>query len=206
MGLYPLIDEATFDQLHEWWSGDAVPEWADSHQSFFDELAFRLSLRGLSGPAILKGSLADTDIIRRRAALRALTKDPALRDPDVEEAVRLAFAFPDTALKTVALWGCIFMGHFLLERPQIEQLYHGDHERLSALAMVYLSLAFPDEQIEILRAGLHGANPRQREYACDEVGERGLTILMEDLTPLCDDPDEAVAQAAKASLDGLWLL
>lgn len=198
MGIYPPLDGATFDELKQWWNTPTLPEWADSQESFFDELAYALSKQGFRGQQFLKSFLDAPDIARRCAALYFLA-DPTSGDPDIEQALQAAFATQHAALQTAAMWGLMNLKRFSLERAEVEQLYQGNDKRLSALAMVYLSRAFPDEQIVILRAGLASANPRQREYACDEIGDYGIAALMSDLQRLQTDPDTAVAQAAQTN-------
>jgi len=74
---------------------------------------------------------------------------------------------------------------------------------MSALAMVYLTRAHPEQRVEILREALASGNPRMREYACDEVGDLDIEELKERLADLVNDPHGDVREAAKANL-GLW--
>jgi len=40
-----------------------------------------------------------------------------------------------------------------------------------------------------------------REYACDEIGDRGIDELSERMRPLLADVDEAVAASARCNLE-----
>jgi len=66
--------------------------------------------------------------------------------------------------------------------------------------MVYLSRASPEDSIRILREALHSSNPRMREYACDEIGDRDIDDLKNEMRTLLGDVDIRVAEAEASNL------
>lgn len=198
MSFYPQMDGASSAQLQLWWNGEA-PEWADLRESFLQEVAYKLSESGEQGIEFLKSYARDGDVEKRLAAIYFLA-DRRFVDDDILDTLREAFDADDSRLKTAALWGAIDIGRFLFERDEIEPLLHQPDGRLAALAMVYLSHAHPDETVEILRRALSSSNPHQRSYACDQIGDRFIAELKEEMTPLLNDAHDDVRQAARSNL------
>ncbi len=198
MGQYTEIHDAPLSKLLSWWDG-AEPPLADFEEGFLDEVAFALTKYQPEGIAALKLSLGSDDWQRRSAALGALAY-PELADEQVRVALVQAFHNGSQQDKYAALWGFIRLAYFPLGKDHIDPLGIDEDERMSALAMVYLSRARPAEAVQILGAGLRSPNPRQREYACDEVGDRGIGELSDRLRPLLADADPAVAEAARSNL------
>lgn len=198
MGIYDPIHNANLDQLLRWWDGSDPPP-AGFEDEYLDEVAYALSKAGPSGVAALHSSLDAEDIQRRRAAVYFLA-EPRFFDEEVHGALLRAFESADLSLKTAALWGFMHLGRFPLGRAEVARLMRRRDERIAALAMCYLSRAFPSETVTILRVGLRSRNPRMREYACDEIGDRGISELSAELRPLLDDRDEYVAQSAQSNL------
>jgi hypothetical protein len=180
--------------------GDGVdPPLADFEDGFLDEVAFALTQHCPEGIEALERSLDSDDLWWRTAALGFLAR-PDVADEEVRDSLVRAFHDGSRDLKYTALWGFIRLAWFPLPRHHVEALLDDRDERMSALAMVYLSRALPTETVEILRAALNSPNPRKREYACDEVGDRGIGELSERLQHLLTDPDGAVADAARSNL------
>lgn len=98
------------------------------------------------------------------------------------------------------LVGFIHLDFFPLDRAALNVLILGEDPRLVALAMVYLSRACPHDSLRILREALQSSNPRMREYACDEIGERDIDVLMNEMRSLLGDADPNVAAAAASNL------
>jgi hypothetical protein len=198
MAGFAEIHDAPFPQLLRWWDG-ADPPLAHFGEGFLDEVAYALTRHGPEGIAVLKRSLSSDDPKRRSAALWFLAY-PGLADEEVREALVQAFHNGSRDQVYAALWGFIHLAYFPLRRQQVETLLDDEDQRMSALAMVYLSRALPAEAVKILEAALSSPNPRKREYACDEVGDRGIDELSERLRPLLTDTDGAVAEAARSNL------
>jgi hypothetical protein len=194
MGPYDLFRKAPLEQLRRWWSGNDPPP-PGHEEDYVDEVAHALSHAGPTGVAVLRQALNSHDVGRRWAAVYFLATE-GLADEEVRAALRRAFDAPEP-LKTAALWGFLNLNWFPLKREEVERLLHQEDQRLAALAMCYLSRAFPGEAVGILRSALGSDNPRMREYACDEVGEREIVELKGELERLVADPDEYVAQAAR---------
>jgi hypothetical protein len=192
------VNHAPPEQLVRWWKGNDPPPsgWEDDS---IDEVAHALVRLGPLGAREVKHGLWASDVRHRCAALGALAS-PASADLEVRVALLDAFEAADADLKTAALWGFMTLSWFPLERKQLEGLLHGGDQRLAALAMCYLSWAFPAATVAILGWALRSANPRMREYACDEVGDHGMEALSGELRHLLMDSDEAVAQAAQSNL------
>lgn len=199
MSEYTDIHDAPLDQLLRWWSGAALPP-AGFEEEYFDEVAFALSKHRPDGVATLKRCLYSDDLDRRAAALSFLAY-PDVADEEVRGALTRAFGDGPRDLKYSALWGFIHLKYFPLERRQVSGLLESENQRMAALAMVYLSWAYPSEAVRILRAALRSPNPRMREYACDEIGDRDISELSEQMRVLLGDPDEAVAQAAQSNME-----
>jgi hypothetical protein len=194
-----MIHDAPLTQLLRWWEG-ADPPLAEFGEGFLDEVAFALTKHRPEGIVALKRYLGPDDPKRRSAALGFLAY-PEVADEEVRAALVQAFHSGNRDLKYTVLWGFIHLEYFPLGRYQIEALLDDEDERMSALAMVYLSRALPAEAVKILGAGLSSPNPRKREYACDEVGDQDIGELSERLRLLLTDPDEAVAEAARSNLE-----
>lgn len=201
VGIFDVFRKASFEQLTRWWNGVDPPP-ADFAEMYLDEVAFALTQHGRVGIDLLKQSLESPDAERRRAALYFLAW-PRSADEDVHVALQEAFAASPSSLKFTALWGFIHLAWFPIERRELERLLDHEDSLLAAVAMCYLSRALPDESISILRSALSSINPRMREFACDEIGERGIVELRSEVRRLSHDPDEAVAQAAGTSLEFL---
>jgi hypothetical protein len=195
---YSEIEDASLPQLLRWWDG-AEPPPADFEDDFLPTVAFGLIKHRPEGLAVVKRDLSSHDPGRRDAALSALAY-PDVADDEVRVALVQTFRDNRISLTTTALWGLIHLGYFPLDKHEIDALLGGEDDRLAALAMVYLSRARPDEAVKILEAALNSPNPRMREYACDEVGDRGISELSERLRPLLADPNCAVAAAARSNL------
>ncbi|MHB1422234.1 MAG: HEAT repeat domain-containing protein [Gemmataceae bacterium] len=196
---YTEIHNAPLPQLLRWWDG-ADPPLADFEEGFLDEVAYALTKHRPEGIAALKRYLGSNDPKWRSAALRYLAY-PGVADEEVLADLEQTFRNGDRDLKFIALWGFIHLAYFPLPRHQVEALMNEEDERMAALAMVYLSRAMPAEAVKILGVGLSSPNPRKREFACDEVGDRGIGELSERLRLLLTDPDGAVAEAARSNLE-----
>ena len=201
MGIYDPIRTAAVDQLLRWWHGMDPPH-EGFEDDYLDEVAYCLSEAGPPWVTALKQSLDSDDTQRRRAAIYFLAR-PSLVDEEIRTALLRAFRARELALKTAALWGLMHLDYFPLDPSEVERLMRHEDERIAALAMCSLSRAFPDETIMILRAGLRTKNPRMREYACDEIGDREIIELSAEMRPLVGDEDSDVAQAARSNLE--WL-
>jgi hypothetical protein len=199
MGLYSEIDSASYENLSAWWTG-APPTWADDRASVLDEIAHALVKYGSPGTQLLHTDTHSVDDDKRFAALDALSQKD-IGETTIANDLLNAFYTSNTRLKTVALWGFIRLGISPLPRTELEDLMQQSDERLSALAMTYLSYAYPSEAISLLQDGLQSQNPRQREYACDVIGDCGLEELQSEMAALLNDPDEYVRQAAQSNLE-----
>lgn len=196
------MEGASFEQLFRWWSSDEVPNWGESRDTFFSELACALVQNDEQGVSFLKRYTKDENVAKRKAALWFLA-DKRIIDDEIIEAISEAFRSGNQDLKTTAIWYYINAERFELKEQTVEQLFHDADERMSALAMVYLTRAHPDQRVEMLREALASENPRMREYACDEVGDFDIEELKGRLAELVNDPHSEVREAAKANL-GLW--
>lgn len=195
---YSVIHEAPLAQLLRWWGGvEPLPE--DFQEGGLDEVAYALSNHQPEGVQTLKRSLDDPDVKRRRSALWFLAC-PGIADEEVRSALVRAFRSEESILKVCALWGFIHLDFFPLERATLTALMNGEDQKLAALAMVYLSWACPEETVQILRQALQSPNPRMREYACDEIGERDIEELRDKMRKLLGDADTRVAEAAAGNL------
>src|SRR5262249_2044706 len=201
MGLYKQVDNASFEQLKLLWDA-SLPDWADSRELYLEEISCALSEVKPEGIKFLKEHAYAVDVEKRSNAIYFLAYKEIV-DEEIIGYLIDAFQEDDKRLKTSALWGFIHIEKFPIARPLIEKLMESKDERLAALAMVYLSNAYPDERVNILRCGFASENPRKREYGCDEVGDRCIYELSEELYKLLDDRDEYVQQAAKSNLEML---
>lgn len=182
MGVYSDIHDAPLEQLLRWWSGAISPP-IGFEEGYLDEVAFALSKHQPDGVATLKHWMYSDDLDRRAAALYFLAY-PDVADEEVRDALTRAFDDGPGDIKYRALWGFIDLEYFPLERRRVSHLLESDDQRMAALAMVYLSRAYPSEAISILGAALLSLNPRMREYACDEIGDRGISELSEQMRAL----------------------
>jgi hypothetical protein len=199
MGLFKLVDNATVQQLRLWWSSEP-PDWANDPSSFLDEVAYALSESGPEGIAFLKSFLDEGTPDQRARAIHFLA-DKRIVDPEIIGQMIDAINERDPQLQTAAVWGLIQVDHFALSRDQAEQLRVSPNERLSASAMVYLSRAYPEESIAILSQALQSSNPRDREYACDEIGDRRIAELKDRLKGMLSDANQDVRRAAADNLE-----
>ncbi|GEM_PF-2636043 len=199
MGVYRDIHDAPLERLLRWWSG-AIPPPDGFEVGYLDEVAFALSKHPPEGVMVLKQWLYSDDLDRRSAALASLAY-PDVADEEVRDALTRAFDDGPRDVRYRALWGFIHLEYFPLERRRVSDLLESGDQRMTALAMVYLSRAYPSEAISILRAALLSLNPRMREYACDEIGDGGISELSEQMRALLEDPDKDVAQAAQINLE-----
>jgi hypothetical protein len=196
---FAKIHDAPLDQLLRWWDG-VDPPLVELEDEFLDEVAFALTQHRPVGVAALKRCLGSVDETRRGAALDFLAY-PGVADEEVHIALLQAFSGGSRDIRYRALWGFIHLAYFPLGRDQLVGLLEGTDERMAALAMVYLSRALPAEAIAILGAALGSPNPRMREYACDEIGDRDIGELSERMRALLADPDEAVVASARCNLE-----
>src|SRR5438046_1827488 len=148
---YMEIHNTPLTQLLRWWEG-ADPPLAEFEEGFLDEVAFALTKRSPEGIAALKRYMSSDDPKRRSAALGFLAY-PGVADEEVRAVLMQAFHSGSRDLRYTALWGFIHLAYFPLERHQIDALLDDEDERMSALAMVYLSRVLPGEAVKILGAG-----------------------------------------------------
>ena len=195
---YSYIHAAPFAQLLRWWDGvEALPE--DFQEDGLDEVAYALSKHIPEGIQTLKRSVDGVDDERRRSALYFLAF-PDIADEQIRAALIREFYSGMPPLKKCALWGFINLDFFPLDRAALSVLINGEDQRLAALAMVYLSRACPEDSLRILREALQSPNPRMREYACDEIGDRDIDDLKNEVRTLLEDVDASVAAAAASNL------
>jgi hypothetical protein len=195
---YSYIHAAPLAQLLRWWDGiEALPE--DFHEDGLDEVAYALSKHNPEGVQALKRSIDVTDMKRRWSALYFLAF-PDIADEQIRAALIKEFYSGEPTLKKCALWGFIHLDFFPLERAALSMLINGEDQRLAALAMVYLSRAYPEDSLRILREALQSSNPRMREYACDEIGDQDIGALKNEMRNLLGDADPSVAEAAASNL------
>jgi hypothetical protein len=173
-----------------------LPE--DFNLGGFDVVAYALA-KYPEGVAVLREFLEADDLERRSAALRFLAW-PGIADEDVRAALIRAFWSADREFRCIALWGFIDLSFFPLSRVDLQPLLEGADQRMAALAMVYLSWACPEDSVTILRDALRSTNPRMREYACDEIGDRDIEELKEEVRLLVNDADPDVAETARLNL------
>lgn len=204
MGIYTQVDNATFDQLKQWWDLES-PSWALSKESFLEEVAFALTNFGLEGVNFLKSCTTSGSIEQRREAIYFLANGRFVDDEIITYLID-AFHDTDNGLRQSALWGFGNLDRFLLNPHEVERLMNNEDDRLAASAMVYLSRACPEEAVEILRGGLVSSNSRKREYACDEIGDRyilelrsALSILLTDTPPIAGEGENGDGEGAKVA-------
>ena len=204
MSLYPEMEEASLDQLILWWNSD-IPKWADDRRLFMDEVAFAMTELGQPGIEYLKQFVLSNDIEWRKSSVYFLA-DKSIMDEETVSFLKDAYFEDDPELKWIALLGFIKIEQFPFPRELVEQNLGSLNQSLSGYAMIYLSYAYPDETDLILRNGLLNNRPKVRMMACDEIGDRNLTQLRNDVERLRTDPDRDVRQAANTALEGFdWL-
>jgi hypothetical protein len=192
-------------QLILWWSGEEEPAWAKTSGMIRESVAYALRQRP-EGIAFLKSRLKSDDLKERGKALWLLSRKEvcdeeivshlieAFRNPEGREP-RIRFAF-----KELALNGLMAVEQYPLERSEVEELLvceAADTKAVAAKAMVYLSRAFPEDAIDLLRAGLRSANPMMRANACTEAGFRNVSELRIEVADLRKDPNDYVARSAQ---------
>lgn len=195
MEMLSRINHASVRELHEWWR--TPPDWveADEHETFFDEVAYRLSQTPAEAQAFLQQYVYSTNLAHRRSALRFFTdKDHIF--PEVRQILVDTLHEENLLLKNDALWVAIELAYFPFDKHEIEVLTQHEHERLAATAEIYLCYAFPEERDIRLHHCLKSSNPRKREYACDMVGDEGLQEFYDELKQLSNDPHHDVRAAA----------
>src|SRR5258705_2192941 len=102
MGLFRQVDNATVQQLQQWWSSEP-PDWADDSASFLDEVGYALSESGLEGIAFLK-SFLNRGTPEQRARAMYFLADKRIVDPEVIGHLVDAFNETNPELQTAALW------------------------------------------------------------------------------------------------------
>ena len=197
---YEHIHDAPLPQLIIWWNDPASLAVTLDKGQTLDEIAFVLSKHTSEGFKILKASINDNCVDRRRAALNFLAW-PDLADDDVRLSLLNAFSISDSRTRTTVLWGFIRLGYFPLTEIQVSECLDSTEERIAALAMIYQCRACPQNEVAILRLALQSSNPRKREYACDEIGDRQLSDLATEMRALLKDADPGVVQAVQCNLE-----
>ena len=200
MGIYKQVDNASLEKLKRLWN-NKTPKWADSRGLLIEEVGYALSKIKPDGVKFLKTFAYSEDNEKRGWAVYFLADKGVVEDDVIKYLIDM-FSSNDKMLKNLALWGFINVDHFPIQRSVIENLMNNEDERLAALALVYLSYAYPEEAVQLLQEGLLSSNPRKREYACDEVGNRKIYQLKQYLVNLLTDPDEYVVQSASINLEG----
>jgi hypothetical protein len=196
---YTFIHDAPFEQLERWWCGvDTLPQ--DFGEDGIDEVAYGLTKHVPAGVDLLRGSLYSDSIPHRKAALYFLSS-PTHDSGDLRKAIDEAFATGDRDLVTTAFLCYEGLNYFPLDDGVIASILAGSEDRLVARAMVYQTLAQPDDALEILTTALSSSNPRCREYACDEIGDRRLGELRDLMRPLLQDSHQDVVASARANLE-----
>jgi HEAT repeat protein len=195
---YSYIYNASLGQLMRWWEGvDPLP--VDFDEDGIVEVACALSAHPSEGVAVLKRYLDAGDQLRRRSALYSLAW-PEVADEEVRSALLRAFYSEEREIRYTALWGFIHLSHYPLTRDTLTPLLDGEDQLMAALIMVYLSHACSEDAVSILREALKSQNPRMREFACDEIGDRDIGELKSEMRLLLADKDVSVAQAAASNL------
>ena len=197
---YEHIHDAPLQQLVVWWNDPGSLAVTLDEGQTLAEIAFVLSKHASEGLKILKASIDGVCALRKRAALSVLAW-PELADDDVRTSLLNAFLSPDDYTRTTVLLGFINLGYFPLSEIQISECLNSSEDRLAALAMIYQCRASPKNEVSILRLALQSSNPRIREYACDEIGDRQLSGLATEMGALLKDADKHVVQAVKNNLE-----
>jgi hypothetical protein len=200
MGIYRQVDIAGLPQLKEWWESKTPPDWAESRDSLLEEVGYALTRQGPEGVAFLTDYAKRGDEGQRPMAVYFLGIKRFING-NILTLITDAFHQEDAGLKTSALWALVNVETYVLNRQDVEELLSSSDDRLSALAMVYLSRAYPAEAVEMLRQGLLSDNPRKREYACDEIGDRVISELREGVAQALNDPHPDVRESAKSNLE-----
>jgi len=200
MRIYSYIHDAPYEQLERWWRGtDSLPRDFDDKWDI-DEVAYGLTKNDPEGSDLLRCSLYSDSIRHRRAALCCLS-GPSRDSAELRKAIDDAFATGDQDLVTTAFHCYWRLSYFPLDEGAVDSILARSEERLAACAMLYQSRAEPSRAVEILRTALTSPNPRCREYACDEIGDRGLKELRDLMMPLLQDGHQDVAASARANLE-----
>jgi hypothetical protein len=203
MSLKEELDNASVGQLIRWWNGDEIPESAKTTFLFLEKTGGALSRAGLEGVEFLRTQVESDDVYKRALALKHLA-NPLIADERTTGHLVNAFRCdgfhePETVVgfKILALDGLVRIEQYPFERDEIALLLEHEDTELAATAMIYLSHAYTEETIEILRAGLKSKNPRMRASACAEVGFRNIYQLKKEVAALLSDADVYVARAAQ---------
>lgn len=203
MNINEEVQKASLAQLISWWMGQDLPEWANATALFIDKVTFALARKGSDGIQFLKTQVDSEDSKKRQLVLRALA-DKETYDAEVVKFLIDAFRINQSyesqvadAFKGLAMDCLVEIGEYPFDRGEVEPLLEHKEKYLSATAMVYLSHAFPEETIQILRAGLKSANPIKRGNACTQAGFRNIKELKDEVRELRKDPDRFVANAAQ---------
>ncbi|HNA89242.1 MAG TPA: HEAT repeat domain-containing protein [Anaerolineales bacterium] len=197
--MFEKIKIATIEELMVLWNNTAS-DIDVTQDSMCEDVANALSQIRPEGINFLKSFAYSKDRNKRRWAIYFLASKE-IADAEVKKYLLDLASSDDESCIITALLGFIRIGYFPLENTVVINLMDHKDERLAATAMVYLSNAHPKETVNILIDGFRSANPRKREYACDEVGDRMIHELKEYLLEATKDSDGYVRQAATINLE-----
>lgn len=208
MPIYKKTVNLPLSQLIRLWRGEEKPDWAKSHALVKESVAYALRKRP-EGIAFLKSCLDSDDLREQGQALWFLSRKEICDEETVghlihffrklaEQETKFRFAF-----KEFALDGLMAVEQYPLERSEVKELLFGESveaKDAAAKAMVYLSRAFPEDVIDILRDGLNSINPAKRHHACTESGFRNIIELRDEVQRLQIDQDSYVSRGAKIGM------
>lgn len=172
----------------------------ETRQSFLYWLALELASRRAID--FLRAQLRSDHLERRSYALIALSKVSPVDDL-IEELVDAFSGDSGVLLRSAALYALAYANRFPLNRADVEPLLDDTDDELSTVAAIYLSRAFPEEAVSILRPLLSNSSVLRRKQACVEAGLSNRFELEADLRRLIEDPSEEVRKEAVDGLEAL---
>ena len=197
-----IIQNASLEQLIRWWNGEEIPDWAAGSVLIREKIApaLRSSAEGI---AFLKSRTRSKDVKEKQRALLFLSHKEVY-DDEVKRLLADTFRNADNfetqlalAFKGFVLDCFVALDQYPFERYEVKPLLVCELKGTAASAMVYLSHAYPEEAVAILRAGLRSDNDYMQANACTEAGFRNIRELREEVAELRKSESWYIANSAK---------
>lgn len=198
MGLYPELDDLSFDELVKRFQGPP-PEGDEYAFVYYSEVALNLSKKGPEGTDFLQDRIGTADTEHLRAILFALA-EPLTNDPAMRELL-LSFLQDHRPMIVMEAVDALALQGETDALDRVLNLLEHSSPYVRGSVLRYMRRLHPDRAMPILMESLEDEHPIVRAAAADEAGELGKAEAVLYLHRLLTDPDPDVRQAAQTAIE-----
>ena len=199
MGFYPELDDLDLKDLIDYWHSTKPLDGEEYAASYYDELAFLISNKGVAGRLFLKEQISKTNDDKLAAILFHLPS----KENHISSNILLEHLKHESAeVISGAIEGLIRQEETKAKNEVLKlRFYESPYVRSSVLR--FMSNLYPESARSLLIEALQDRHEIVRESAIDEMDKPEMTDVISILRPFLNDSSPDVRQAAETTIENL---